>query len=264
MDAPHTPKTGSATPLTIVALAFSFLTLIPIPSRWLASVTTSDLARSFAVFPFVGFTLGVILTVPAWLLADTGSSLLHATMLASLLCFLTRALHLDGLADVADGFGGGYTPERRLEIMKDSRTGAFGVAAIVFLVALKISALDVLISRHTWGLIAFGPLVGRFAMVVSAYGSHYARKEGGLGQSFIDYISGTHLLTASLCTAILSLLLAGAASLLPLAAVLCFVCLARFTSRHMIGGLTGDVLGAINEISETLAWTVLALLSHPR
>lgn len=260
MDAPQASETRTARPFAILALAFSFLTLLPVPQRWLASVTTPDLARSFAVFPLVGFTVGVILMAPPWLLAGTGSSLLHATLVASLLCLFTRALHLDGLADVADGFGGAYTPERRLEIMKDSRTGAFGVAAIVFLVAVKIAALDVLISRHCWAFIALAPLLGRFAMVASAYGSRYARNEGGLGQSFIEHIAAIHLVTASIATAILSLLLAGIASLPPLAAVLCFVALARWTSHRMIGGLTGDVLGAINEIAEALAWTALALL----
>jgi adenosylcobinamide-GDP ribazoletransferase len=245
-------------------VAFSFLTILPTPSRGLPSPGPTDLARSFAAFPLVGIVLGGIIVLPAWLCPSLGSPFLHAALIAGLLCLLTRALHLDGLADVSDGFGGGHTPERRLEIMKDSRTGAFGVAAVVFLVLIKASALEVLVARNAWSAICLGPVLGRFAMVAAAYRNRYARKEGGLGQSFVEHISFVQVLAASILTSLPCAFLAPLSSLYALAAVLCLVGLARFASHRMIGGLTGDVLGAINETSEALSWLVFALLPHVR
>lgn len=263
MDDRESPKQQSSSPLTIVALAFSFLTLFPVPSRRLDSVTPVDLARSFAAFPLVGLSLGGILLLIARLLSIAGSHLLAAALLTALLCLLTRALHLDGLADVADGFGGGYTPERRLEIMKDSRTGAFGVVALFVVLAVKTSALEVLLSRHSWAFLPIAPVLGRFAMVATAYKSRYARTEGGLGQSFVDHISAFQILAASATTGLIAFLIAGLPAVPPIVAVLCCVGLVRFISHRMIGGVTGDVLGAVNEIGETLAWTVFAFLSQP-
>lgn len=264
MDAPDSNQPAPSHPLHVLTLAVSFLTILPAPSRWLGTPRPTDLARSFAVFPLVGLVLGTIIVVPPWLGSSFGSPLLHAALITSLLCLLTRALHLDGLADVADGFGGGYTPERRLEIMKDSRTGAFGVAAIVLLVVLKVAALEVLIARHAWALVCLGPVLGRFAMVAAAYRNRYARHEGGLGKSFVEHITRVEMLTASILASLFCAVLAPLPSLACLAAVSCWVSTARLLSRRMIGGLTGDVLGAVNETSETLAWLVFALLPHAR
>jgi adenosylcobinamide-GDP ribazoletransferase len=244
--------------LQIAALAFSFLTILPVPSRWLAGLGPADMARSFALFPLVGLVLAGISVLPAYLLSPKGAPLLHASLIAAILCLLTRALHLDGLADVADGFGGGYTPERRMEIMKDSRTGAFGVAAIVFIVLIKVSALEILVSGRSWAALCSGPVLARFAMVASAYGNRYARKEGGLGKSFVEHISAFQMLAASVLTLALCCWLSGVTALLVIVILLCFVAVARYISNRMIGGVTGDVLGAINEISEALTWTVLA------
>lgn len=260
MEAANPSKPAKPNCLQIAALAFSFLTIFPVPSRWLAGVGPADMARSFAVFPLVGLVLGGISLLPAYLLSPKGSPFLHASLIAAILCLLTRALHLDGLADVADGFGGGYTPARRLEIMKDSRTGAFGVAAIVFIVLLKVSALDILVTRQCWAAICSGTLLARFAMVASAYGNHYARKEGGLGKSFVEHISAFQMVTASALALALSWWLSGITTLLVIVVLLGFVGVARFLSNRMIDGVTGDVLGAINEISEALTWIVFSFV----
>lgn len=260
MDTLNSTSTKSSGPLGLLALALSFLTILPVPSRRLANPDPTDLARSFAVFPLVGLLLGSILVVPPWLASSRGSPLLHATLLTSLLCLLTRALHLDGLADLADGFGGGQTAERRLAIMKDSRTGAFGVAAIVLLVAVKIAALEILIARNAWSALCLGPVLGRFAMVAAAYRNHYARPEGGLGQSFVSHLSHSELLIASLLAGVIGLALAPLPSLAAFGAILCWVSTMRHLSRRLIGGITGDVLGAVNETSEALAWLVFAFL----
>jgi adenosylcobinamide-GDP ribazoletransferase len=258
VEAPDPSRPMKVNCLQIAALAFSFLTIVPVPSRWLSGVGPVDLARSFAVFPIVGLALGGVSLLPAYLSTPKGSPLLHAALITAILCLLTRALHLDGLADVADGFGGGYTPARRLEIMKDSRTGAFGVTAIVLLVLLKVCALEILVTRQSWAAICSGTLLARFAMVVSAYGNHYARKEGGLGKSFVEHIAAFQLVAASVLALSLSWWLSGITALLVIVVLLCFVGAARFSSHRMIGGITGDVLGAVNEISEALAWIVFS------
>lgn len=258
MESRDFPGPHKASPFHAVALALSFLTVIPVPSRWLGGIGPIDLARSFSCFPLIGLLLGAVASLPVASFAQRGTPLLHAALIVALLCLLTRALHLDGLADVADGFGGGYTPERRLEIMKDSRTGSFGVAAILFIVLLKIAALDSLLEHGLLGAIPLGTTLSRFAMVATAYRSPYARKEGGLGKSFVEHISTRHLGVAWILTFTLSIWLSGLMALGAIVAILILVALTRLISRRMIGGVTGDVLGAVNEASEALTWTFLA------
>ena len=101
---------------------------------------------------------------------------------------VTRGFHLDGLADLADGIGGGYTPQRRLEIMKDSATGAFGALALVLAILLKTSAIYSLIMAKSWIALAIVPAMSRFAIVVCAYKSPCARTEG-LAKSSIEFVT---------------------------------------------------------------------------
>jgi adenosylcobinamide-GDP ribazoletransferase len=185
-----------------------------------------------------------------------------SVLLTLLLALLTRFLHLDGLADLADGLWGGFTIQRRLEIMKDSRTGSFGAAALSLVLLLKTASFYSLLTLQTWGPIFVAPALARFSMVVAAYGSTYARPEGGLGQSFLTHMKFTDLLVASAIATGIS----AAGSLmyaLPLltSAVLCAYGI-QLISHRMLGGVTGDVLGATNEICETIILALAATLAN--
>jgi adenosylcobinamide-GDP ribazoletransferase len=239
------------------SIAVSFLTLIRLPRTPSEHITPADLAGSFSWFPLVGLLLGVCLVALASLLHDVPPFLL-AVILTALLAILTRGLHLDGLADLADGIGGGYTRERRLEIMKDSRTGAFGALALIFAVLLKSTALYTLILGHCWSPMLVAPVMSRFAMVLGAYNMTHARSTGGLARPFLEHMDFQQLLGASLLSiAVLVFLALKTAAFYLVLAMACAGVL-RFLARRWLGGMTGDVLGALNEITEIVLLAVSA------
>lgn len=236
--------------------ALTFLTLIPVPFSSPEPLPEPVLARSFSFFPLVGFVLGLC----CYSLARVCFSWLPAGVLAVLItgamALLTRALHLDGVADLADGLGGGYTPQRRLEIMKDSRTGAFGALALVLIVLLKYAALETLVQQQRWTPLILAPVFSRLAIVLAAYKSPYARASGGLGRPFLAHMTAREVLTALLLAMACSLPLHPTLALLSTVSALAAVLLLRALARRTLGGITGDVLGAVNEIVEALILVV--------
>jgi adenosylcobinamide-GDP ribazoletransferase len=233
--------------------ALSFLTIFRIPST-VPIMSREELASGVASFPLAGLILGLIYYGAGSALNGRVPCLLLSVLIASLTVLLTRGLHFDGLADLADGIWGGSTPERRLEIMKDSRSGAFGVLALVLAVSFKIASIDALISRDYLVPLLLAPVFSRFAMAVMAYGSQCARKDG-LGKLFLEDLKIEQVAIAAALTAA-TVLPAGFKPMLYFIPVLGCVFLFRLISRKYLGGITGDVLGALNEVSEIV---VLAL-----
>lgn len=167
-------------------------------------------------------------------------------------------MHLDGLADTADGFFSSRPRERMLEIMKDSRTGAMGVAAIAFMLLIKYSAVSSLPDAIRLKSIFLMPVAGRFAPVFMFATMKYVRGESGLGAVFTKGASLPALAVALAMFAGVSYAAAGLAGLASAGAVLVFVSLFSAWSRAKIGGYTGDVLGAAVELCELVS--VLAAL----
>jgi len=227
--------------------ALSFLTIFRIPFTVPVS-TREELAAGVACFPLAGLVLGLIYYTAASALNGRVPTLLLSVMVASTTVILTRGLHFDGLADFADGIWGGATPERRLEIMKDSRIGAFGVLALIMGISLKIASIDALIAGGYFIPLLLAPVFSRFAMAATAYGGKYARKDG-LAKFFLEDLKFEHLVIAAMLTAAAALP-AGLKFMLYFAPVLGCVFLFRQISDKYLGGITGDVLGAVNEVSE--------------
>ena len=183
---------------------------------------------------------------------------------------LTRAFHLDGLADCADGLGGGYTRERRLEIVKDPHTGAFGVVAIVCVLLLKYAALSggtFFVSAWLYGqgvwlrqvlLLALVCSLGRLSVLLVAAGSNYARAEGGLGRDFIAGAGWGVLMFGCIVPAGLAYLVLEGRALWPVAAVIGAALLLRLIFSRALGGQTGDTLGATVEICEVVALVTIS------
>ena len=232
------------------ALALSFLTILRVPLLPSRTAGPKELAASFVFFPAVGALLGGIWVVLAVALRPLLPHSVTAVLLTLVMALLTRGLHLDGLADLADGAGGGFTPERRLEIMKDSRVGPFGAAALILILALKIVSLQALLQTNQWQALFLAPMLSRLGMVLGAFRSVYPRPEGGLGKSVCEHLSFGQMVLA------LGLPVVGVAVVAPflgammLLSLLACVGMLRIGSRHWLGGVTGDVLGAINEMSE--------------
>jgi adenosylcobinamide-GDP ribazoletransferase len=243
-----------------LAIAVSFLTIFPLPRTTRALQSPSDLAGSFVFFPLVGALLGACWLVTAHAASGRIPPPLHAVFLTGLMVALTRGLHLDGLADFVDGVGGAYSRERRLQIMKDSRLGTFGALALMVVVGAKIASLEALLETSRLSELLVIPIFSRYALVLGAYKSRQARPEGGLGHTFSAELSARHVLTASLfVVGAFFLSTAHTAAVFLLATAVC-VALLRFCAARWLGGITGDVLGALNEVTETVLLSLAAVL----
>lgn len=196
---------------------------------------------------------------------EVSPDFLSAAVLLASLVAVTRGLHLDGFMDTCDGLFGGYTPQRRLEIMHDSQVGAFGIAGAASLLLLKYGALVSLLSLaepgKVWALLLF-PMVSRWAMVVALGAFPYARTDG-LGSPFQQGSANWPTALAAAAAVIAAVLLGGigGAGLLVGATVLAWLLGRIMVGR--LGGLTGDTYGAINEVIEALGLiAVVAILPH--
>lgn len=183
---------------------------------------------------------------------------LAAVCLTTLPIFLTRGLHLDGLADLADGMGGGYTAEQRLQIMKDSRIGTFGSLALTLAILFKVCSLHTLVETSNWQPILLVPMFSRLTMVLTAYKSSYARTEGGLGKPFIASMTIQQPLIAVIFSSTAAMVIAPTRILAYFLGIVCCSFSIRAASRKRLGGVTGDVLGAANEVAEITLFSLFA------
>ncbi|HID97667.1 MAG TPA: adenosylcobinamide-GDP ribazoletransferase [Thermodesulfobacteriaceae bacterium] len=178
--------------------------------------------------------------------------------MAAAMLSVSGGLHMDGLSDTADGFFSGRNREGTLEIMRDSRTGAMGVMAIVVVFAVKTAALAGIPQGRMWVPVLLMPIAGRVVLVLMVAFMPYARPEGGIGTLFFERSQRKCACWCLVAFTVLSWLVAGAAGLLLVGVVLTAAfCLGVFCYRK-IGGMTGDSLGASCEISETMAAVTMA------
>ena len=245
--------------------AISFLTRLPIPQNFIFEA--ADVGRATLFFPLVGALIGLLQVIALQLFGDVAAgSVLKAVLVAVFLLtvnvFVTGALHLDGLADMADGFGGGRAKERVLEIMRDSVIGSYGAVALILLLIAKTTAIASLIEAKTgWEYLIIAPVLGRWATVPLGKFMPSARKSGGLGNAVTDYVGWTELIGATTITVILIFALSNWQNGLKIWLIVVAVTIlnARLCFKK-IGGVTGDTLGANTEICETAVLLTAALL----
>lgn len=222
--------------------------------------TAEDFGRSTRFFPLVGLVLGICYALAAWLLLYTlGMRSLTAALLLILPLLLTGGLHADGFMDTADGVFSGRERVRKLEIMKDSRVGAFGVVSFVMLMFVQFALLSDMASLLLVPALFVMPIIGRLAMVLAVACFPYAREEG-MGKTFADMADRSTVVIAALTTAVLVLpwgVLATAA--LVLGTLFAFLFCRMMT--NILGGVTGDVYGAATVLTETLVLAVFSLAS---
>jgi len=239
-------KSGMQDGLKAVVAAFAFLTRIPV---WSGPLRDEDLGRSVAFFPLVGLVLGLALAGAGAAAGSVLSPAVGAVLLAALLAAVTGGLHLDGLADVFDAVGGGRGDRARmLELMRDSRIGAHGAAALVLLLAAKIAALTQVVERQDLLTLLAFPTVARWAVTPLIVLFPYARAEG-LGRAFRGEASGVQVGIAT-ATAVVVIAALGGRFALPALGCAVVVLLFGLWLRRRLGGLTGDVYGAAIEIGE--------------
>jgi adenosylcobinamide-GDP ribazoletransferase len=238
-------------------IALQFLSSLPI--RLPGMPTPEELGRSLLFYPLVGLLFGTILWGLNWLLLGT-PLLLHAALLLSVWVALSGALHLDGLADSADAWLGGYGDrERTLTIMKDPRSGPIAVVTLVLVLLLKFAAFLALIEQQHSVVLIIVPLISRSALLGLFLTTPYVRP-GGLGQALADHLprlAGQQVLAISAVACVLMAGLSGVWALV-LAAVV-FVWLRQVMVRRL-GGTTGDTAGALLELQEVAVLVGLALI----
>ena len=237
-------------------IALQFLSSLPITLPGMPK--PQELGRSLLFYPLVGALFGGVLWGVSALLAGT-PLMLHAALLLTVWVMLSGGLHLDGLADSADAWLGGFGDrERTLTIMKDPRSGPIAVVTLVLVLLLKFCALLALIEQQQAMALLIVPLIGRSALLGVFLTTPYVRA-GGLGQALADHLprkAGWWVLVlgAAVCVA-----LAGYAGLWALMlAILGFVWLRRVMMRRL-AGTTGDTAGALLELLEVLMLVGLAL-----
>jgi adenosylcobinamide-GDP ribazoletransferase len=234
--------------------ALQFLTLFPCPRR--TEHSNDELGRSAIFFPVIGFMLGLILVLVNFLLSPFATAGLLSVLLVTLLAFMTRGLHLDGVGDTFDGLGAGGDRDRVLSIMDDSHIGTFGLIAIVLVLFLKIHALESM-DLDRWRTLLVAPILGRWAMVLLAYRS--AAAKDGLGSRLIDHLQTKHFLIATLLTLLLVAAIWRGNGIVMMAWVAVFTTASKSYLHRRLGGVTGDTCGAVGELSETSVMVLLAL-----
>lgn len=230
--------------------AVKFLTVIPINT-----VTDEKaLAKSTRLFPLVGLSLGlalsIILSVFSRLTGHWTSILLTIIAWES----ITGGIHIDGLADTFDGILSRKDREGILDVMRDSRIGTMGALAIFFVLALKCLSLGEL--GNTYIKIIIAPMYGRFLITLSIFLFPYARREGK-GSIFSKTLEGKDIALSGIITLILGILIGGERGLFTFFTVLIIGYLIAFYLYKRIGGLTGDMYGAICEIIELVTLLLL-------
>ncbi|WGZ94607.1 MAG: adenosylcobinamide-GDP ribazoletransferase [Candidatus Thiothrix putei] len=234
-------------------LALSFLTRLPVPD--LGKLEAPDFGRAALFYPLVGLVIGGLLCVP-WLVFPHASPLLLAAILTVLWAAITGGLHLDGLADSADAWLGGFGDEEKTHrILKDPLVGAAGVIALVGVLLLKFAALSVLIAHQQWLVIVFAPLLGRILILLLFLTTPYVRA-GGLASEVTQHLPRQ---TAGWITAA-GLLLGLAISTAGILLMLLGFWLLRRLMLQRLQGCTGDTAGASVESGEMLWLTGAALI----
>jgi cobalamin 5'-phosphate synthase/cobalamin synthase len=241
-------------------LALAFLTRLPAGR---VECTAQDIGRAARWFPLVGALLGAIYAAVAVLVSPLFPPLVTAVLIVSFDALLTGAMHFDGLADTADGFGGGRSREDVLRIMRDHAIGSYGACALMLAIVLKVTALGAAIGTATAiPALILAPVQGRWSAVFGGALAQYARpakedagKSVGSPARFIGY-GELVIATATLLPVALALRSWRAAA----AFVSGTLAIAAWTwiCRRRIGGVTGDTLGAGVEISECIVLAVFA------
>ncbi len=238
--------------------ALSFLTILRLPGA--AAISAADLRHAPLWFPVVGLAIGAAAAGLDFALTSALPLPVASVIVVLFLVAVSGGLHLDGLADTADGFFSSRPREQMLEIMRDSHTGPMGVAAIVFALLLKTALLLSVPPPARLGLLLIMPLSGRSALLVSMALLRYARPEGGLASAFVA--SRLHLVWALIWLSVAGWLAGAVTGVTAGAAALVFAGGFALYVYRKIGGFTGDTLGAACELTELVPALVYVLVLH--
>jgi len=230
-----------------IATAFQFLTRVPFGQL---SCDPDSLSRSAKFFPLVGLLIGIFSASLRWGLYPHLPMMIVALLIVFAGILVTGGLHEDGLADVADGFGGGWNKEQVLAILKDSRIGSYGALAIVFSVAVRVFLLASLPASTFAAYAITAHVLCRWTALPLGFVLPAARIQASLGARLAGHISPSSLITGTLIA--LAIVAFGLRLKMwePVLAVAIVTLLSGLYYRRRIGGIMGDCFGATNQLAE--------------
>jgi len=241
-------------------IALQFMTRFPTPR--IESTSPGDLGKAAAFFPLVGVIVGCSAALAFVLLQRAlplSVSVLGAIIFAT---FITNGLHEDGFADAFDGFGGGWSKERTLEIMRDSRIGVYGVLALVFLVLSKLHLLSALAPNQIWRWLIVGHVASRWSPLVLGAWLPPARREG-LGKLVAKQTGAFEIVIGTMTVALVLLLTIrwqAALAVFLVTGLVTLLCGLYF--RWRLQGVTGDCMGAASQFTEVALYLTAISLTH--
>jgi adenosylcobinamide-GDP ribazoletransferase len=243
-------------------LAFQFLTIVPVKGT--GEVSDQEIGSTTAFFPLVGMVEGILLFAVAFLLLKILPAEAVNTLLVLVLVIINGGLHLDGLSDSFDAIAARGDDERKLSIMKDSSAGPAGVISIVFALLLTYVFLNAVhfLAQGTlyFAILVLLPVAARWSLVPTAFYSRPA-KQDGLGRLFIEHTRTKEFLISTFSTFLIVFIICTVFSNIDLFVFFCmlifpvlyaFSLLGVWFFKGHFGGLTGDSLGAVNEISKLI------------
>jgi len=245
--------------LSSFTAALQFLTLLRLTKSECA-LSPKEFSASMVYFPVVGALQGLVLFIVYTLLGGLLTPGLLGAVLVAVLIITNGGLHLDGFVDSVDGLAGGSTPERRLDIMRDSAVGAIGVVALLILLILKYESISA-VSITGGGAIFLFPVVGRWTAIPVAYFSNYARDGEGLGRLFSE-VKLTTLIYATVVTVLPVFVILGVTGLIAMVGVFIAAVLISAFFKRKIGGVTGDVMGFQGEVGEVLFLIIVVVAGN--
>lgn len=249
------------------ATACIFLTRLPMPR--FDAITAQDEGRSLIFFPLVGLIIGGLLCLLAMSLFSVFPPLVLAALLTAFWAAVTGGLHLDGLADSADGWLGGLGDvNRSLEIMHDSRCGSGALVAVTCLLVVKFAVLTVIVQQQLWLALLVAPILGRgtgpLLFLPGAFPYTPYVQPTGISKNFIDYCPNsaraTTLFAVLICLLLIGIFYSLKMMLIVIGLNVFMLFLLRRLMLKRLGGSTGDTAGATTEIIEVT--TLLACIAE--
>jgi adenosylcobinamide-GDP ribazoletransferase len=230
-----------------LAAAFQFLTRIPMPAT---RFEVDALPRAIKFFPLVGLVVGSGAALLQRLLTPHLSRPLAALTVLTYLVLITGSFHEDGLADTADGFGGGWNKEQILVILKDSRIGSYGATALILSLLARYLLLASLPLEHFTAYVVSAHVLSRWSSLPLSYFLPPAREQDSQGARIAQLTSLSSLLIGSAFSFAIVIFALRGAAVAPIAATLLIVILSGWFYYKKIGGVTGDCFGATNQLAE--------------
>jgi adenosylcobinamide-GDP ribazoletransferase len=243
------------TELTLFWLALSFYTRLPCPKN----LDYSKLPQAARYLPIIGWLVGGISAVSFYLSALLWTPTVAVLIALGIGIFVTGAFHEDGLADVCDGFGGGWEKAQILEIMKDSRVGTYGALSLLFVGLLKVHTLATFPIVNVPMILLAGHSFSRFQPLWLMHRYHYARDIDSKMAQAMYQPTRFDLLFAAGCAGLPLLFLPGICDWAVVPVIVATLWLGRYFYRH-IGGYTGDCLGATQQVTETVFYLSVSAL----